>query len=429
MSQASAIAAVTETLRALLGREGEVPDVTSLPPDQAEAAGGRRVNLFLYHLGIDTALRNQEFPWQGRSGGNSQKHPPPFVLPLQLHYLLTVYDQDEVAAHGALGSAMLVLHDHAQLTKQEIRLAADSAGLDSDLHLQPENVKVTPLNMSADEMMKIWTAFQKSYRLSVAYEVSVVLIESQRPSFSALPVLRRGADDRGPVAIPGNIEPVITALLRANGSSPFTTGFAGDVLIIEGVNLGTAPRVRLRRVSDHNAANTSQITATRLSSDAPGGSATAERCQLPLVAAGLPAAGPLALSIEVSFTVEVPDDVNPGKTKPETRTWRSNEVVLCIAPRILNVLPIADADPITVTLQIEPGAAPDQRAVLLLDGREHPAQLDTTNPDRPELTFVKPNPGTYRARLRLDGVDLPEITTDATTGHLKFVDDKTVDIP
>ncbi len=179
MSQPSAIAAVTETLRALIAAEGEVTNVTALPPDQAASPGDRRVNLFLYHLNIDSALRNREFPWQDRGGGNSQAHPPPSELPLQLHYLLTVYADDEVAAHGLLGPAMRVLHDHAQLTEQEIRDAAANAGLDSDLHLQPDKVKVTPLNMSTDEMMNIWTAFQSAYRLTVAYEVSVVLIESQ----------------------------------------------------------------------------------------------------------------------------------------------------------------------------------------------------------------------------------------------------------
>src|SRR6478752_3869970 len=151
MSQPSAIAAVTETLRALLATEGLVSNVTALPPDQAVNPGDRRVNLFLYHLGINQALRNQEFPWQGRGGGDSQTNPPPFTLPLQLHYLLTVYAEDEVAAHEALGSAMRVLHDHAQLTEKEIRDAAQNAGLDSNLHLQAEKVKITPLNMGTDE--------------------------------------------------------------------------------------------------------------------------------------------------------------------------------------------------------------------------------------------------------------------------------------
>src|SRR5262249_14597039 len=39
---------------------------------------------------------------------------------------------------------------------------------------------------------KLWTGFGKPYRISVGYEVSVVLIESTRPAITPLPVLTRG---------------------------------------------------------------------------------------------------------------------------------------------------------------------------------------------------------------------------------------------
>jgi len=191
MSHPSAIAAVTETLRSLIASEGLVPDVTALPPDQAASGTNRRVNLFLYHIGINAALRNQEFPWQGRGGGDTQAHPPPFLLPLQLHYLLTSFADNEVESHEALGHAMRVLHDHAQLTAEEIENAVTNAQVplpESNIHLQPEKVKVSLIAMNTDEMTKIWTAFQSAYRLSIAYEVSVVLIDSTRPSFTPRPV-------------------------------------------------------------------------------------------------------------------------------------------------------------------------------------------------------------------------------------------------
>ena len=434
MSQPSAIAAVTETLRALIAAEGVVSNVTALPPDQAGSPGDRRVNLFLYHLGISSALRNQEFPWQGRSGGDSQQNPPPFTLPLQLHYLLTVHADDEVAAHEVLGPAMRVLHDHAQLTGQEIRDAAQAAGLNSDLHLQSEKVKVTPLNMSTDEMMKIWTAFQSPYRLSVGYEVSVVLIESARPSVSPLPVLRRGAEDRGPVAIAGNSVPVITALLRSDGSSPFTTGFAGTDLIIEGVNLGESPRIRLRLASDVAAAGATILTtAKRIAPGAPGGSSTAERLRLPLTAADLPAAGPLVLCLEVPDAVQPTEDVgSPPVAQP--RWWHSNEVGLSIAPRITSApgpaVPGPNPGEVVVTLNIEPGVRATQRAVLLLNGTEHPVTtIDATTPGAPEFTIAAPAAGTYAVRLRLDGVDMPELIKDPAKSFFEFAPGKEVVIP
>src|SRR6185436_15992607 len=139
MSQPSAIAAVTETLRSLIAAEGIVADVTAMPPDLALNPGNRRVNLYLYHIGINAALRNQEFPWQGSGGGGTQANPPPFLLPLQLHYLLTAFADDDIQSHEALGHAMRVLHDHAQLTPAEIEAAVQNSQIplpDSDIHLQ-----------------------------------------------------------------------------------------------------------------------------------------------------------------------------------------------------------------------------------------------------------------------------------------------------
>jgi hypothetical protein len=439
MSHPSAIAAVTETLRSLIAAEGIVADVTAMAPDLAASPGNRRVNLFLYHIGVNAALRNQEFPWQGRGGGNSQTNPPPFVLPLQLHYLLTSFADDDVSAHEALGHAMRVLHDHAQLTQEEIESAVQNAQTplpDSNVHLQPEKVKVSLLAMSTDEMTKIWTAFQSAYRLSVGYEVSVVLIESSRPSFTPLPVLRRGAEDRGPVALAGNNAPVLTALFRSNASTPFTTGFAGDEVVIEGVQLGDAPVIRLRSTADPAAAQATTLTATRIAAGEGG----TERCLLTLHAAGLPAAGPLALSVEYPVEQMVPDPANPGTFIPETRLWHSNEVTLSIAAQVAGPSPAPDVSgaiaitlPLDVPVLITPASAPPespQRLSLLLNGRETAADVDVSNAGAPVFLVNGLTTGdTHGVRLRVDGVDLPVILKDAVTGLLSFQPDPTVTIP
>jgi hypothetical protein len=41
-------------------------------------------------------------------------------------------------------------------------------------------VRVTLQPLSLEEMSRLWSTFQTQYRLSVAYEVSVVLIDSAR---------------------------------------------------------------------------------------------------------------------------------------------------------------------------------------------------------------------------------------------------------
>src|SRR5881296_619528 len=106
MSTGQAIEAVTLTLRNLLSSVS--PNVTSRPLDRARTAGGtQQINLFLYEVVPNGALRNAELPTQR---GSSGLHPP---LALDLRYLLTAYsDTDEDAtAHRLLGEAMLILHD------------------------------------------------------------------------------------------------------------------------------------------------------------------------------------------------------------------------------------------------------------------------------------------------------------------------------
>ena len=54
-------------------------------------------------------------------------------------------------------------------------------------HEQIERVRITPQPLSVDELSKLWTAFQTHFRISAAYQVSVVLIESTRPNVRRCP--------------------------------------------------------------------------------------------------------------------------------------------------------------------------------------------------------------------------------------------------
>ena len=80
---------------------------------------------------------------------------------------------------------MRVLHDHPLLGADEIRTALPN----NDLADQIERIRITPQPMPVDEFSKLWTTFQVGYRISAAYQVSVVLIDSTRPSRTPLPVL------------------------------------------------------------------------------------------------------------------------------------------------------------------------------------------------------------------------------------------------
>lgn len=83
-----------------------------------------------------------------------------------------------------------------------------------DLYDQVERVRITSQPLSMDELSKLWTTFQTQYRISAAYEVAVVLIESTRPTKVPVPVLARGVGDQGVASQASLIPPypVLTAM-------------------------------------------------------------------------------------------------------------------------------------------------------------------------------------------------------------------------
>src|SRR6185437_3509492 len=200
MSNALAIAAVTATLEAVLSHgvhsDSDLTDtqMTVLPPDKARGSiTTNQLNLFLYQILPDAAWRNMDVPSRVKPGETGM---PPLVL--TLHYLMTAYarenDISQPFDHHLLGKAMSVLYDHALLGPDEIKLALPG----SDLERQVERVRITLQPLSVEEISKLWTGFATQYRLSVGYEVSVALIDSTQPVKTPLPVLTRGAQDKGP---------------------------------------------------------------------------------------------------------------------------------------------------------------------------------------------------------------------------------------
>lgn len=205
MSSFLAIGGVSATLQALLRDRMELPtgmlrsdlQVTIGTP-QAEtaeqAAEPTRVNLFLYRATENGSLKNQMIPGTGHP---SEYGNPP--LSLVLHYLLTAYGATEDAgqvnetrAHFLLGSAMRVLHDYPVITESLVTVNSPPTQiLHNSLRGEFERVKVTLDPISLEDLSKVWTALTRPYRLSTAYTISVVQIESRRIRTLAAPVLTR----------------------------------------------------------------------------------------------------------------------------------------------------------------------------------------------------------------------------------------------
>lgn len=411
MSNSLAIASVTATLRRLL-EKGGIEHVTVRPLDKAPEginADKQRINLFLYQALPDAAFRNMEMPGRVKSGETG--HPP---LPLTLYYLLTAYsgdERDETRSHALLGEAMRILHDHPLLGTDEIRDAvrADRDLAASDLADQVERVRITLQPLLFEEMSKLWTTFQIHYRLSAAYQVSVVLIESNRPTRTPLPVLIRQIDVQASMMPPfptlteirvPNREPSerLKTLLGLPEQQP--SAELGDELVIKGHHLqGKSLEAHL--------ANPQLKEPMRIQIKAGTGSEF--RGTVPDDPVGLPA-GFYTLS-----TTVVSAGLN-GEKK-----LLSNALSLSIAPTIEDIKPKTVQQKAVLTIRCHPKVRAAQRVALLLGEQEllpepRPAQTDT-------LKFRLKNiePGTYFLRLRVDGVDSVLI-------NLNKFDEKTLDL-
>jgi len=422
MSNHLAIAAVTATLRQLLINGVDLPgnNITTRPPDRARTGNDNsdQLNLFLYQTSLNPAWRNADLPRQSGHGDVGQ---PP--LALNLHYLITAFGQgdDETLSHQWLGAAMRTLHDHPLLGANEIRGAM--AG--NDLHSQVERVRITPQPLSLEEMSKLWTTFQTQYRISAAYQVDVVLIESRRPARTALPVLRRGESDQGVDAVAGVSLPLIDDIQLPHRQS---SALLGDEIVISGRNLGDLVGVRFTSVNGRLAVNDQPLTFTLLPPAVQGNDATV-RVTLPNDAAAH-AAHPAGFYSVAVLVRRGPKD------------WSSNELPLAIAPRIeaiapANPVPRNAAGDVTLTITCSPrirvteGDATNMRfaqqvSLLLGTARQLSPTLPPPAPAGPAPAPTSTNTvaftfhvdateiGDYFVRLRVDGVDLPIVNRTVT---------------
>jgi len=391
VSNPLAIAATTLTLQAILQTEivsdpidSDLTDttVTILPPDKARGnSSANQLNLFLYQILPNAAWRNMNIPTQVAQGETG--NPP---LALTLHYLITAFGKDNDTTlpygHHLLCKAMSILYDHALLGPDEIRAATGASFPASNLDQQIERVRITLQPLSLEEIAKLWSGLVTQYRLSVGYEVSVALIDSTQPKKTPLPVLMRGAGDKGwnsqaSLATP---LPVLDCIQFPNGQS---AARLGDTLVLTGNNLnGTGVALQF-----NHPLWTVPVEVAPLA----GATAAQVSVQIP----NSPAIWPTGF-YTVCLLVQ-----RPGETFQRT----TNQLSFALAPRI-TVTPASAVGPnITYTANCSPQVWPAQLASLLLGDQDiaadaHAAQTATLTFDAQNLSA-----GSYFVRLRVDGVD------------------------
>ncbi len=166
-------------LRATFDGNFSSPDsVTLLSPKDLEGTAVNRLSLFLYRIVENAHMKNQPME---QIGAGRFRHPP---LSLNLHYLMTPYagETDEIRGwdiHTVLGRAMQVFYDNAVLEGPAL---FDLLKLISreDYHGTIERLRIILIPLSLDDLTKIWNSLDTTLRLSVCYEVRVILIDSER---------------------------------------------------------------------------------------------------------------------------------------------------------------------------------------------------------------------------------------------------------
>lgn len=263
MSTALAIAGVTQLLRDVLNDGivntdlaaslGESVLVHARPPDRAKEAADKDsvLNVFLYKVDNQGNWSNHLMPTRTSSGDRANNTP----LTLDLYYLVSAITTKDLHGDILLGHAMQILHEHPGFDRAEIQTglsapdtvsgilpAALKALTDTGLAEQVEQLVLSPHYLSDEEMSKLWATFQTSYRPSMAYRVSPVIIQARAPERTALPVLSLGPSDEAPAVSVGLAVPELASITFP---SALPSARPGDRLILRGKRLD-GPEVRVR---------------------------------------------------------------------------------------------------------------------------------------------------------------------------------------
>ena len=392
MSNYLAIATVTETLAQLIrdavGRHVPGAEVTMDRPDRGGASSAARVNLYLYQAAPNPALRNMDLPRRGADGQLVNRP----RMPLDLHYLISFYGRDEqLIAQQLLAVTALTLHEHAVLSRAEMVRAiqyAPGGFLDaSDLPDQNEQVKIAPLALNLEELSKLWQImFQVPYTLTVAYQVSVVILDGS-PAGQALPV--RGA---APAIAPGTLPVVTSVAADGPAGTPITPG---STLVIQGTGLAGA---------------STQVTIGPVVLTPAPADVTATQVRVALTDTRL-VAGPSALTVSPSAGLQsapAPFTLTPVVQQVQYRKGSGKGAPASLRLRISPVVSTTDA--VTVLLNATGAGGGAQ---LAFDAPRAPA----TQPPKRTATVTVPVPnlpsGTYLVRAEVNGTP-SALRTDAT---------------
>ena len=392
MSNHLAIATVTATLQrnlqAVVQADVEGARVTTVRPDgNGGGTPETGVNIFLYQVAPNAAWRNADL--RTRFANDQMVKRPRAAL--DLFYLISFYgNETELEPQRLMGSVIRNLHSRAYLQQQMIEdTLTDSTFAylsGSDLGDQTDLIKLLPLTYTTDELSRVWSVFfQVPYALSIGYQASIVIIESDDIPQQALPVRDRQF-------FTGTNQPQVDHVLNLAGPRrPLTLE---STLLILGQ--------RLKGDQTHIRIGDALITPS---------SQTNNQVELPLATVEAGVLHPGTQSLQVLQYRQ--------SRNGHTQKLESNAAPFVLRPTVVDIttadLEDDGEDGFSGTLQVtvRPGLAPRQRAVLLLNERttQTPAAYSfDASPINAATTTVsfslrEVKAGDYLLRIQIDGAE------------------------
>jgi hypothetical protein len=367
-----------------------------------------QINLFPYHVGLNSAWRNRFEP--SRNGSGQPVSAPP--LAIDISFLVSAHSTTDLLPEMLLGLAMQALSDAPPLTRDRVRsLLQLPAGPPPDPILQAlqrsrladqfELIRIVPLNLSADDMQKLWTSIHSRYRPSFCYMVSALLIDSRNSAKGGLPVREYAS------AVIQFIRPVIDSV----DPPSIVYNAAGNQIALLGQQLtqtDVVARFHTGARMPLNAGSTLERALVTLPADLPAG------------ITGVELVRPLELG------APPPKDVNESNLgiflhRPVFRL--TGALVPDVALGAIDNTTNPPSRPLRI--RIQPPAQPGQDVQVLLNERVVSAVsrgftfpgVPGADPVNDPITFTLSGVpgGTYMVRVRVDSADTP-LDTDATTG-------------
>jgi hypothetical protein len=159
---------------------GGTATVSLATPDGMESAGETGLSMWLYRLVRDEQTLNR--PPRRISANLTRRQP----LPVRAHYLMTpiVTGSSKIPAPEAeqliIGRVLQAFHDEPLISGPDLQGSYQGTAVELAARLE---------TLGLDETSRIWEGLERSYQLSVSYEVAIVVIASGLQPTEAPPVL------------------------------------------------------------------------------------------------------------------------------------------------------------------------------------------------------------------------------------------------